>query len=93
MSINLFRLDLFLKPNKMKKMGPTPFQYLPSQAKCAIEFLDAQGYGNQSIRKLDQYLDHCLRTQRAKVIFATDPGPASMVHAKCHPNDGSKVQQ
>lgn len=39
-------------------MGPTPYQYLPNPAKCAIEYLDAQGYGNRTIEKLDQYLEH-----------------------------------
>ncbi len=39
-------------------MGPTPYQYLPTPAKCAIEYLDAQGYGSRTIEELDSYLDH-----------------------------------
>lgn len=38
--------------------GPESFQYLPNPAKCAIEYLDAQGYGNRTIKKLDAYIDH-----------------------------------
>jgi len=32
--------------------------YLPLPAKCAIDFLDAQGYGDRNIAKLESYLDH-----------------------------------
>lgn len=38
--------------------APEVFQYLPLPAKCAIEYLDAQGYGNRTIEKLDLYLNH-----------------------------------
>lgn len=41
--------------------GPDPFNYLPNPAKCALEYLDAQGYGNRSIAKLDAYLEHYFR--------------------------------
>jgi len=37
------------------------FFHLPQPAKCAIEYLDAQGYGNRSIAKLDAYLNHYYR--------------------------------
>lgn len=40
---------------------PEHFQYLPLPAKCAIEYLDAQGYGNRTIEKLNLYLDHYLK--------------------------------
>lgn len=39
-------------------MGPTPYRYLPVPAKCAIDYLDAQGFGHRSIAKLDAYLAH-----------------------------------
>ncbi|MFC3111275.1 hypothetical protein ACFQAT_26255 [Undibacterium arcticum] len=39
-------------------MVPTPYIYLPLPAKCAIDYLDAQGYGNRNIERLDRYLDH-----------------------------------
>lgn len=42
--------------------GPEPYEHLPLPAKCAIEFLDCQGYGNRSIAKLDAYLDHYYKT-------------------------------
>ncbi|MBI2770495.1 MAG: hypothetical protein HYX47_12790 [Burkholderiales bacterium] len=41
--------------------GPEPFQHLPLPAKCAIEYLDAQGYGNRSIARLNGYLEHYFR--------------------------------
>jgi hypothetical protein len=41
--------------------GPDPYQHLPNPAKCAIEYLDAQGYGNRNIAKLDAYLEHYFR--------------------------------
>ena len=40
------------------KQNYTPYQYLDLPAKCAIEYLDAQGYGHRSIEKLNLYLDH-----------------------------------
>lgn len=43
-------------------MGPTPYQYLPLPARCAIEYLDAQGYGNRTLEKLEKYLEHYFKT-------------------------------
>jgi hypothetical protein len=38
--------------------GPDSYQHLPLPAKCAIDYLDAQGFGNRSIARLNAYLDH-----------------------------------
>lgn len=51
--------DLGPSPSNMR--GPEHFQYLPLPAKCAIEYLDAQGYGNRSIARLNGYLEHYFR--------------------------------
>ncbi|NMG29537.1 hypothetical protein [Aromatoleum evansii] len=35
-----------------------PQHNLPIPARCALEYLEAQGLGNRTIAKLDSYLDH-----------------------------------
>lgn len=41
--------------------------YLPLYAKCALEYLDAQGHKERSIAKLDSYLSHYATTMGSEV--------------------------
>lgn len=55
---------------------PIPQQHLPVPARCALEYLDAQGEGNRTIAKLDSFLDHYFKVYGLTV--------ESVVRYSCH---------